>query len=140
MRPWRGYQKSQIPPGRVPIYCPWLKKLIKWHDNFVDTVETPLQVQNNLHNIISKENRAVLRIGPQKFGKTTAIQKLIGDENYALRTYRPELHPRFFMNNYDSRIHKYILFEKFNFSNFDQSFLLQLFETLHANRIPYIQE
>lgn len=67
----------------------------------------------NPYGITIRQERHLFLYGPREFTKSTLISRIIGHFDYVYRTYRPENHPRFFMNHFNG--HKFILFENFKF-------------------------
>lgn len=59
-------------------------------------------------------------------GKTLLIEKLIGRYNVLNHTYFPIEHKTGSMANFDSQVHKFIVFERFRIFNYNMELLIRL--------------
>lgn len=130
---WNGYRQYVCIDGVEPANCDWYDRTVKWFNDFVVNANTMsprlMNPTINPFGITVRQERHLFLYGPREMGKSKLVSLLFGDFDFLHRTYRPENHPRFFMNHYNPLLHKYILFENFNFDAFARTMLIELMDS-----------
>lgn len=127
-----------VEPGKRPMNCGWYDEVVEWYPNFAAKMLCPPPYLSSLainpHGVKLRDQRDILLVGPQQYGKSLLIRSIIGERDFRLYTYRPDSQYGLFMAGFEHG-HKYILFDDFKFASYQTRLLLGLLES-HQN--PFV--